>query len=137
MNNLKSYQTKQKNIIKELFINNPDKHFTVEQILLEINNGVTSVSKATLYRALDNLVSLGEVIKFNLDGMCSCYLYNNKEHSEQIHLKCEECGNVFHIDSKVVKGIDSKLMKECGFLIDNKRTMLYGVCDSCRGGNNE
>lgn len=135
MNSLKSYQTRQKNIIKELFINNPSEHFTAEEILNLLINSATPVSKATLYRTLDTLVLAGDIIKYNLDGVCSCFQYNDytASTSDHIHFRCQTCGQIFHINSSIVKKIDEDFEKEYGFLIDNKRTMLYGICDKCRG----
>ena len=134
MNSCKSYQTKQKNIIKELFINHPQNHYTVEEILNLLVTSSTPVSKATLYRTLDSLVVAGDIIRYNLDGVCSCYQFNDcsSEVNNHIHFRCENCGHIFHINSSVVKSMDKKLEKEYGFVIDNKRTMLYGICDKCK-----
>lgn len=56
MNNQKNYHTKQKNYIQDLFIHHPDLHFTAEQILKTLEESQTPVSKATLYRTLDQMV---------------------------------------------------------------------------------
>lgn len=136
MNNQKSYQTKQKNVIKDLLIKEEDKHFTAEQILTILEEQDTPVSKATLYRTLEQLVENREVIKYNFDGTSSCYQYLNCEHNKgrHLHLKCEECGKIIHIDD-VTESLDLELEKKYGIAIDLSKTILYGICDNCKGGN--
>lgn len=136
MNNQKSYQTKQKNVIKDLLIKEGDKHFTAEQILTILEEQDTPVSKATLYRTLEQLVENHEVVKYNFDGTSSCYQYLNCEHNSgrHFHFKCEECGKILHIDNET-EAFDLELEKRYGIAIDLSKTILYGICDNCKGGN--
>ena len=57
MNNVKIYNTKQKSLIKDLFVNNPNEYFTADQLLSILVCDKKLVSKATLYRTLDTLIS--------------------------------------------------------------------------------
>ena len=63
MNNSKNYQTKQKNLIHELFANRKGEHFTAEQLLLTLEKNNTPVSKATLYRPLQQILDNSEIIR--------------------------------------------------------------------------
>lgn len=139
MNCVKNYQTKQKNAIKELFINNPLNRFTVEEIKNELDKSSKKVSKATLYRTLDNLVTSGEIIKDNIDGNVSCYQLKSCKCDliDQIHFRCEKCGVILHIDNSNIKKIDNKIKEEYGVLINNTRTMVYGTCKKCLGVQDE
>lgn len=136
MNNQKSYQTKQKNLIKDLLMKEENKHFTAEQVLKILEEQGTPVSKATLYRTLDQLVENHEVMKWNFDGSSSCYQYLNCEHyrNKHLHFKCEECGRIMHIDYEK-KSLNSEFEKKYGIAIDISKTILYGICDNCKGGN--
>ena len=58
---VKVYNTRQKVFILEMLKNNKNKHLTVDDMLFILNAQKVSVSRATLYRYLDVLVSTGDV----------------------------------------------------------------------------
>ena len=41
---------------------------------------------------------------------------------------------ILHIKNPLVDTITSKIGDEYGLKIDNKKTMLYGYCKKCEGG---
>ena len=134
MNSAKIYNTKQKNSIKDLFINNPNEYFTAEELLSILVCDKKLVSKATLYRTLDLMISSGEIIKYNVENNKSCYQYSNCDDKSHIHFRCQTCGKILHIKNPLVETITSKIGDEYGLKIDNKKTMLYGYCKKCEGG---
>lgn len=136
MNSTRVYHTKQKNVILELLQRNHETHMTAEQMLSTLKEENTPVSKATLYRFLDVMIEQGDVKKFNIDNTPSCYQYIG-EHEDHCsyHLKCESCGKVYHVDDKAIKKMNSKIEKDCDFLIDKDKTVFYGTCKSCLNKN--
>ena len=133
MNNVKIYNTKQKSLIKDLFVNNPNEYFTADQLLSILVCDKKLVSKATLYRTLDALISNGEVIKYNVGNNSSCYQYSNCKKDSHIHFRCQKCGIVLHINNPLMDKMASKIGDEYGVKIDNKKTILYGYCQDCGG----
>lgn len=133
MNNQKSYCTKQKNYIQDLFMHHPDLHFTAEQILKTLEEGQTPVSKATLYRTLDQMVDAKKIVKYNLDGASACYQYLTCSNEEipHIHFKCEKCGKIIHMNEEKIQKYNDELEKKYGIAIDLSKTVLYGICDTC------
>ena len=134
MNNAKIYNTKQKNSIKDIFINNPNVYFTAEELLSILVGDKKLVSKATLYRTLDTMISNGELIKYNVNNNVSCYQYSNCNDNNHIHFRCQSCGKLLHIKNPLVDTITSKIGDEYGLKIDNRKTILYGYCNECEGG---
>lgn len=136
MNNAKNYQTKQKIAINDIFINNPKIRFTAEEIMSILEREAKKVSKATLYRTLDNLVTSGQIIKDALDGNISCYQLKTCKcaSNDQIHFRCEECGKILHIENTSIKKVDNKIEEQYGVTISNTKMMVYGVCKDCIGG---
>ena len=97
MNNVKNYQTKQKVIILDLLQRNQSVHLTVEQMLTILKNEETPVGKTTLYRFLESMIEQGEVQKYTLDNMTSCYQYiGGDEVHNHYHLKCNCCTQIFY-----------------------------------------
>ena len=107
MNSAKIYNTKQKNSIKDLFINNPNEYFTAEELLSILVCDKKLVSKATLYRTLDLMISSGEIIKYNVENNKSCYQYSNCDDNSHIHFRCQSCGKILHIKNPLVDTITS------------------------------
>jgi Fur family ferric uptake transcriptional regulator len=88
------YQTKQKNIIINILIENKDKHLNAEEIYMILKKNNASVSLATLYRCLDKLVSENIVRKYNtthLGKACYQYIDKNCTVHNHFHLVCEKC----------------------------------------------
>ncbi len=144
MNNQKNYQTKQKNYIQDLFMDHPNLHFTAEQILKTLEDNHTPVSKATLYRTLDQMVDTKKIVKYNVDGTSACYQYLTCSNEDilHIHFKCEKCGKILHIYEEKIQKYSNELEEKYGIAIDLSKTILYGICDTCicdthKGGKNE
>lgn len=128
------YKTKQKEIILNFFIENKNKHLTASDIVKYINSNEETVGMTTVYRYLDKLVSAGIIRKYFLDdksGACYQYIDDNSKCHEHFHLKCIQCGALFHIDCSYMQSLDEHIMEHHGFKIDNSRTVLYGICKYC------
>lgn len=134
MNNIRNYHTKQKRLIEDIFIQNPNDNFTAEKIMSLLSNNNTPVSKATLYRTLDAMLNKGEIIRYNLDNNSSCYQYKSCKNTMHIHFKCQVCGEILHITNPIIRKTDKQIEQEYGVLIDTTKTILYGKCAKCKGG---
>lgn len=133
---IKGYNTKQKNIIIEMLQHNKDRHLTADEMLKILDELKSPVSKATLYRFLDVLVSTGNLRKYiTVDGEKACYQYIDEEEGcyEHYHLKCIECGKLIHMDCKHIGEITEHVLKEHKFSVDSSRIVLYGTCKDCMG----
>ena len=129
------YKTKQKELILNFFIENKDKHLTAAQVVRHLNTRDENVSTTTVYRCLEKLVKNGCVRKYFLDdksGACYQYIEDNKCCHEHFHLKCIECGKLLHLDCNHMQSLNEHILHHHGFLVDNSRTVLYGICDKCR-----
>lgn len=130
----KTYITKQKIQIIELLKNNKNKHMTADDMLFLLTAQKINVSRATLYRYLDVLVSTGEVRKiFISEGSKACYQYidNTTKCKEHFHLVCTECGKLQHMECSHVEDIIKHVEKEHHFLVDPGRVVFYGICSEC------
>ncbi|MBQ8293075.1 MAG: transcriptional repressor [Bacilli bacterium] len=136
---IKGYHTKQKNIIIEMLKNNKNRHLTADEMLKILDELNSPVSKATLYRFLDVLVSTGDLRKYiTLDGEKACYQYVDEDECHMhYHLKCIECGTLIHMDCKHIDEIRSHVLKEHKFNVDPCRIVLYGTCSKCMEVQNE
>lgn len=136
MNELNKYKTKQRAAILDFIKNNKDKEITANDILVYLNKNDLKASQTTIYRYLDNLVKEGIIKKnYSEEKSSSCYQYVGKRCKEHYHLKCNNCGEIIHLDSEIFSSIEKKIIDRYGFKIDNIKTILYGTCNKCNMNN--
>lgn len=135
MARLSNYNTKQRDLILEFLKESHGEHVTADMILQYLEEKGTPVGKATVYRYLDLLEKQEMVRKYQTDDRRkACYQYvedieNCKRH---YHLKCLNCGKLFHITCEELDYVGEHMLKEHGFRVDDSRTVYYGVCEKCR-----
>ncbi len=125
------YKTKQRDEILHFLMEHKDSCFSAK----EITEGVTA-GEATVFRTLAVLVRENRIRKFSQGGSgrgeCSYYQYNADETcAMHIHLKCEDCGKLLHMDCNFMDEITSHFSKDHGFFVDCGRTVIYGRCTDC------
>ena len=136
MNELNKYKTKQRVAILDFIESNKDREVTANDILVYLNKNDLKASQTTIYRYLDNLVKEGIIKKnYSEEKSSSCYQYVGKRCKEHYHLKCNNCGEIIHIDSEIFSSIEKKIIDRYGFKIDNIKTILYGTCNKCNMNN--
>ncbi|MBQ8514333.1 MAG: transcriptional repressor [Ruminococcus sp.] len=129
-----SYNTKQKERILSLLIENSTKHATAGFIAQRLQEQETPVGIATIYRYLDQLAEEGIIRKYTLDSKTgACYQYIGDPHgcSEHFHLKCIKCEKLFHVECDYLSDLGDHILAHHGFRIDHTKTVLYGCCKDC------
>ena len=127
------YNTKQRKLIEE-FIKNSSEHITAARLVEELAKKGEKVGTATVYRHLEKLVDCGLVRKYITDGG-ACYQYADAGCENHFHLKCTSCGTLFHVDCSFLEGLAPHILEHHGFDVDNRRTVMYGICKNCRNIN--
>ena len=129
------YKTKQRDAVLRFFMDHADSCFTVKDVYAHVDAG-----EATVFRAITSLTEAGLLRKFTVGsgrGECASYQYDNCHgKSEHIHLKCEGCGELIHMDCAFMETILSHFSEEHGFSVDCGRTVVYGLCAACRESRN-
>lgn len=131
---MSGYKTRQRTVITELIEQNGDKHITVDELVSQLEAAGESVGRTTVYRCLEKLEQEGTVRKYipaGKEGCCYQYVGHNgcKEH---FHLKCEKCGRLIHIECNHLDELSNHISAEHGFIINELKTVLYGVCEGCK-----
>ena len=135
MNNKTStYTTKQKKLILEIFENNQNKHFTIDEIASVLSQNGTPVGTTTIYRQTQRLLDEGLIRKYSLgtnDKACFQYV-SYISCSEHFHLKCTSCQKLFHASCSYLDNISRHIFEHHAFSVDNTRTVFYGTCKACQ-----
>lgn len=126
------YNTKQKKQLADFFKNNTSKQLSVNEIVMGIcPNGS---GKSTVYRLISKMVEDGTLIRLRGDdGKSILYQYAGEETgcAEHFHLKCTECGKLIHLDCDLFDKVGNHIKDEHQFIIDTRKTVLYGLCTDC------
>ncbi|MDE6777420.1 MAG: transcriptional repressor [Oscillospiraceae bacterium] len=135
------YKTKQKEKILQYLTSHPSKHITAQEISMHMNAEGTPIGTATIYRYLDQLVTDGTIRKYIIDsrtGACFEYLpHTDKTACERhFHLKCMQCEKLYHVTCEHLCELELHILEHHGFQIDQSKTVLYGICETCRNINN-
>lgn len=135
MNTRKPYNTQQRDIILNYLKNNEDKCLTVRNIYNGILSGGVSIGEATVYRQLERFITDGVVLKFtDSESEGAFYRYINDKHEceSHFHLKCVNCGNIFHMECEFIKYLEQHIQADHDFSVDSGRTVIYGLCSECK-----
>ena len=127
------YNTRQRDLILEFLQTNKSRHLTAEEIAEGLRG--QRVGKSTVYRTLDLLIREGSVRRFFIeDGASACFQYAPPDGACKMHyhLKCYNCGALFHVECEFLDQVEAHIFERHGFQIDNSKTVLYGVCQDCR-----
>jgi len=129
-----NYITKQSEAILSYIEGLGKSHVTAAQIAEHFDEINAPIGRTTIYRHLDRLTESGELRRYITDGSSgACYQrVNKKENCDlHLHLKCEECGELTHLECDALQEIQRHFFEEHAFKIDVLKTVFYGKCEKC------
>jgi Fur family ferric uptake transcriptional regulator len=102
---------------------------------LEIDKRLPGVGRATVYRALDQLESLGLVQKVELGGEASGYEALDPQGPHHHHIVCERCGRVVAFEDERLERAIVALGDRPDFKVSSHEVTLRGECERCGSGS--
>ena len=102
-------------------------HFTADDLYLEMKNGKSNVSRATVYNSLELLVKCKMLAKRNFGDNKTFYesSYNRNNH---VHLICKVCGKIIESDNLKVIALVNSIAKKNNFLNESYQFNIIGEC---------
>ena len=107
-------------------------HPTADQIFASVRDRVPGLSKTTVYRVLETLVSLGMARKVMHADAAVRFDPNVARHH---HLVCEICGTLVDLADDDVANLSLPETEQHGFTIKNYTINFSGVCAGCSDGD--
>ena len=98
---------------------------------LEIDKRLPDVGRATVYRALDQLESLGLVQRVDLGGEAAGYERLDPQGHHHHHIVCERCGRVVAFEDEGLERAIVALGKRPDFTVSSHEVTLRGECSDC------
>ena len=126
-NGLKS--TRQRQAIFTAFIKSSE-HLSAEDLYRKLRKKNPGIGLSTVYRTLKLLCECGLARALQLDdNMVTFEKESKKEHHD--HMVCRECGRIEEFYSKAIEDLQEKVAKKHGFVPEDHRMKIIGLCKEC------
>ena len=122
--------TKPKRLLLEHVLSRHD-HFDAESLIEQLPaSGERRMGRATVYRALRELVAAGLLREFQLDGRAVYeHDYGYPQHD---HLYCDQCHKLIEFQSEDLLELRNAVAQQHRFRVTGHRLIITGICDACR-----
>jgi Fur family ferric uptake transcriptional regulator len=98
---------------------------------LEIDRRLPGVGRATVYRALEQLETLGLVQRVDLGADAAGYERVDPSGHHHHHIVCEQCGRVVAFEDEGLELAIVALAERPDFKVSSHEVTLRGECASC------
>ena len=131
---MKTYKTGQRRLLLDFFAAHPGEVFSVDGILAALP-AEAQVSRSAVYRNVDRMAREGLLRRtLSADGAKALYqAVDCGESCERLHLQCEKCGRVFHMEDAQEEARLRDALDRSGFRLDEHASLLSGTCRDCGG----
>jgi Fur family transcriptional regulator, stress-responsive regulator len=120
--------TPQRRVIAEV-MGGEHVHLTAEEVLERARERLPEVSLATVYNALNELVSMGEVKQVDAGGGPTRYDPNTEDGHH--HLVCLKCGDLRDVHPQGLDALELARSQRFGYRIVNRQVLFQGYCSEC------
>lgn len=133
------YNTEQRRLVMEHLDQSADRYQTVDELLEGLRAQGSTIGRTTVYRTVEKLAAEGLVAKvMGPRGSSAYYKRVDETASEpQGQLLCLECGRAFPLDCSMLQSFSDHVREHHGFEVDQRRTVICGVCEDCRRSKGE
>lgn len=128
------YKTAGRRLVCDFMERNAHRQFTVDELYTALIADGGTVGKSSLYRLTETLCAEGILRKFKENEQSSAtfqYIGTDIECSRHLHLKCDVCGKLVHLECAMSRELVSHILADHGFRIDSKKSVLFGKCAAC------
>ena len=108
-------------------------HFTAEDLLERARQIDSSVSRATVYRALPILTESGLIREVDVGRDYKFYMANRNTKTFQAQVICLDCDKIYEIDAPFMEWYGQSVASKLGLDVESQRLQ---VSARCRGKSN-
>lgn len=107
-----------------------DSHPSAEEIYARVRQVCPTTSLATVYKTLETLKGMGEVLELEFsDGSNR---YDGLRPASHPHVICVRCGRIEDVELDSVPALEAQVVSSSGYQIQSHRIEFYGVCSGCQ-----
>lgn len=106
-------------------------HPSVEQIYGRVRQDHPMISPATVYRTVETLKEMTEVLELEFSGASN--RYDGRRAEPHPHLVCRGCGSIQDLELPALVREATEVAEKAGYELLGHRLDFYGLCPRCRG----
>lgn len=120
--------SRQRESIKNCLMNRTD-HPTADTLYLAMREEFPNISLGTVYRNLNLLADLGEIMRFSCGDGSEHFDYTTDPH---YHFVCRTCSAITDLPESIVRDTSELLSGQTPGRVDSHMIFFYGECESCQ-----
>jgi len=105
-------------------------HPSIEQIYEQLKANFPTTSLATVYKTINLLREVGEVLELNVANLGTRY-DGNKPYPHP-HVICTKCGQILDPEFAATAEIAQAMAKQTGYQITHHQLNFFGLCPRCQ-----
>ncbi len=107
-----------------------DEHPSAAQLYDNLHERFPTMSRATIYKTLNVLKELGEVLEMGFGADDN--RYDGASTYPHAHIICTRCRQIIDADLMPVPGLTQQVAERSGYRITGSRVEFYGLCPECQ-----
>jgi Fur family peroxide stress response transcriptional regulator len=111
-------------------LSNNRRHPGIEDIYTSVREDFPMISLATVYKTINMLKEIGEVMELNTGE--DYHRYDGYRPYPHPHLICTRCKRITDIDAVDLEEIAQNIAHDTGYSIQSERLDIYGICPECQ-----
>lgn len=104
--------------------------FTAADLVAEVRARRLGIGRATVFRAIDILESVGAVERIDLQNGEHAYVACVPTHHH--HVICARCARTTEIGDLGLGALAREVSRRTGYRVDEHRLELFGLCPACQ-----
>lgn len=104
--------------------------FTAADLVADVRSRRLGIGRATVFRAIELLVSVGAVERIDLQNGEHAYVACVPTHHH--HVICSRCARATEIGDLGLGAVAREVARRTGYRVDEHRLELFGLCPACQ-----
>lgn len=126
---MQTRNTVQKQIVMQTVQRMHD-HPTADAVYAAVSAEHPSISKATVYRNLNQLAAQEEIRRVPVPNGADRFDFRTEEH---YHVRCSKCGAVFDVHMPHINNLIESIEDSSGVAVKRYDILFEGICSHCSG----
>ena len=107
--------------------------FTAADLVADVRARRLGIGRATVFRAIDLLESVGAVERIDLQNGEHAYVACVPTHHH--HVVCSRCTRAVEVGDLGLGAVAREVARRTGYRVDEHRLELFGLCPDCQPSN--
>jgi Fur family peroxide stress response transcriptional regulator len=108
-------------------------HPTAAEIFTRVRQSCPTTSLGTVYRTLETLKEMGEVVELQFREGSN--RYDGVHTTAHAHIICTRCGHITDFDLDSLHAMEAQAAETSGYQVKTSRIEFYGLCRECQSSS--